>query len=123
MDAVSINLPMPPTTNHLRTPIRMGRNARLITSPDARAWKEKADALLLLQPAPSSWDKGAPMHVSIYLWYPTRAGDIDNRTKAILDALEGHVYRNDRQIRQLVIEKGVDKTNPHVDVIVRRLDR
>ena len=45
--------------------------------------------------------KLAPMECRLfgaYLWDLPRGGDYSNRTKLILDALEGFVYKDDKQI-------------------------
>ena len=43
-------------------------------------------------------------------------GDFDNLAKAICDALNGIVYKDDSQIVRCVIEKRQDKENPRVEI-------
>ena len=43
-------------------------------------------------------------------------GDFDNLAKAICDALNGIVYKDDSQIVRCVIEKRQDKDNPRVEI-------
>ena len=45
-----------------------------------------------------------------------RKRDIDNFNKLWLDALEGVVYENDSQIKQLTLIKDYDKENPRIEV-------
>jgi Holliday junction resolvase RusA-like endonuclease len=42
--------------------------------------------------------------------------DLDNLSKAILDALEGVFYVDDRQVVDLYLHKKFDKENPRVEV-------
>lgn len=47
-------------------------------------------------------------------------GDFDNLAKAICDALNGIVYKDDCQIVKCVIEKHCDKVNPRAEIVVSR---
>ena len=47
-----------------------------------------------------------------------RFGDFDNLAKAICDALNGIVYKDDSQIISCHVEKHTDKENPRVEVTV-----
>lgn len=50
-------------------------------------------------------------------WYRARkAGDIDAILKVLLDALEGNLYANDKQVKRLTIEKLDDKKNPRIEL-------
>jgi len=45
-----------------------------------------------------------------------RRRDVDNFNKIILDALEGVVYEDDKQIQKLTITKDYSKENPRVEI-------
>ena len=45
-----------------------------------------------------------------------RKRDVDNFNKLWMDALEGVVYQNDSQIRQLTVIKNYDKENPRIEI-------
>lgn len=45
-------------------------------------------------------------------------GDFDNLAKAVCDALNGIVYKDDSQIVKCTIEKRQDKENPRIEVYV-----
>lgn len=54
------------------------------------------------------------------VWYrKRRAGDVDSILKAILDALQGHAYENDKQIKVLKVRREEDPTNPRAVVNVK----
>jgi Holliday junction resolvase RusA-like endonuclease len=59
--------------------------------------------------------------VSITLaWYRGRkSGDLDNRAKVALDALQGSLYLNDSQIVALHLYRYDDKANPRIEVSVQ----
>lgn len=45
-------------------------------------------------------------------------GDFDNLAKAVCDALNGVVYKDDSQIVKCTIEKRQDKENPRTEIFV-----
>jgi len=48
--------------------------------------------------------------------------DIDNRTKGVLDCLEGSIYTNDNQIDELIVRrKAIDKQNPRCVVRICKI--
>lgn len=57
--------------------------------------------------------------VTLHLYRPRRAGDLDNRIKVTLDALRGHAYADDDQVVELHAYRHDDKANPRVEVEVR----
>ena len=48
-----------------------------------------------------------------------RVRDIDNFNKLILDSMSGIVYRDDSQIKKLLIEMDYDKNNPRVEIKIK----
>jgi len=57
--------------------------------------------------------------VTITIYYATRRPDLDE--SVILDAMQGLVYLNDRQVKEKHIFWGLDKTNPRAEIIVELL--
>ena len=58
--------------------------------------------------------------VTITIYYASRRPDLDE--SVILDALQGLVYLNDRQVKEKHIFWGLDKTNPRAEIIVELLN-
>ena len=56
------------------------------------------------------------LKVTITIWYASRRPDLDE--SVILDAMEGHIYKNDRQVREKHIYWGLDPLNPRADITV-----
>lgn len=55
------------------------------------------------------------------VWYRARrSGDVDNRLKQSLDAMQGHLYFSDAQIADLRIERHEDKQRPRLEVLIAK---
>jgi Holliday junction resolvase RusA-like endonuclease len=93
----------------------IGKKPVAMQYADAKAVKyEKA-----IRDSVIAWYKGDPLDgpliVSIYAWikkpkssklaYPTTKPDADNIAKAVLDALNGILWHDDKQVCQLTIHK------------------
>ena len=57
--------------------------------------------------------------VEITMYYASRRPDLDE--SVVLDAMQGRVYANDRQVRKKCIEWGLDPDNPRVHIRVTPL--
>jgi Holliday junction resolvase RusA-like endonuclease len=52
-------------------------------------------------------------------WYrEARRGDLDNRLKVVLDALQGAMYDNDSQIAAIYAHRREDPRDPRIEVSV-----
>lgn len=114
METLRISLPWPPSVNHYwrSVPIRRAgggtRGTRVILSREGRAYRQEVQREWRRR-EPVDWSgplKGR-LEVKVMLLPPTRRKfDIDNRMKALLDALEhAGVYLDDGQIDRLEIER------------------
>jgi Holliday junction resolvase RusA-like endonuclease len=59
------------------------------------------------------------VHVEIDIFYTSRKPDLDE--SLILDALQGRVYRNDRQVRSKTVNGWIDSGNPRTVIRVSPL--
>lgn len=57
--------------------------------------------------------------VTIKIWYASRRPDLDE--SIILDAMQGLIYDNDRQVKIKRIEWGLDKENPRSEIFVQEI--
>lgn len=57
--------------------------------------------------------------VTITIYYGSRRPDLDE--SVILDAMQGLVYLNDRQVKEKHIFWGLDKERPRAEIIVEQL--
>ncbi len=52
----------------------------------------------------------------IWIYYASQRPDLD--PSVLLDALQGICYANDRQVRELHLYHGIDKTNPRASITI-----
>lgn len=58
--------------------------------------------------------------VYIKIYYATRRPDLDE--SLILDLLQGHAYKNDRQVKTKIILHGLDRDNPRSEIKINEID-
>ena len=54
--------------------------------------------------------------VTMTIYYASRRPDLDE--SLILDAMQGKIYANDRQVREKHVFHGLDRKNPRADIAV-----
>ena len=59
------------------------------------------------------------VHVDLDIYYASRRPDLDE--SAILDALQGKVYRNDRQVKSKFVRHHIDRESPRAIVRIETL--
>ena len=113
-----IRVPLPPSANALRIVCK----GRLITSPKYRAWQGEAEAKAMQESEsdPVQFLDNEPLEAFIVLQFKTRAGDLDNRIKPLLDLCENiNVFGNDRQIVKISAFRGPSADLPEARVTIR----
>jgi Holliday junction resolvase RusA-like endonuclease len=93
----------------------VGTRPALIKSQKALDYN---DAFRLQCPKLSPLMEG-DVSVSIRIYYASRRPDLDE--SVILDAMQGLVYLNDRQVKEKHIFWGLDKERPRAEIIVELL--
>ena len=101
---------------------RMAQNKRTgkmfpIKNEKVLAWVKgiQAEALACRPPRLLEGD----LSVSGTLYYPDRRSDLD--PSALIDALEGIVFTNDRQVKHWDIHHGLDKDHPRVEIVIEEI--
>ena len=119
MSDYEFDLPWPPSVNGMRAVFRN----RMITTKKGRDY-HKAVQLLMTDLNLSNEGIADRLHVSMVLNPPTlRKYDIDNRCKAVFDALSiSGFWLDDEQIDSLSIKKGEKVKSGLIKVRVTRLD-
>ncbi len=104
-----ISLPYPPSANVYWRNFQ----GRTVVSQEARNYKAQAGWLAKSQDVQLL---DGDIAVTLKLYRPQKKGDIDNRIKVLLDALQGVAFENDSQIVELHVFRYDDKNNPGVEV-------
>lgn len=112
---IRLVLPYPPSAN------RYWRNFRgnVVTSAEARSYKLE---VAYLAKHVGIEKLGGPVVVFVDIYRPRRVGDLDNRLKVLLDALQGVAYDNDSQVVEVHARRFDDKQNPRAELEVRVAD-
>jgi crossover junction endodeoxyribonuclease RusA len=106
---ISFTLPLPPSANRYWR--RAGKH--LYISQEARAYKR--DAAITARLA-SVKPLDGNLAVSLRIYRQRKAGDLDNKIKVCLDALNGIAYHDDNQIVEIHAYRYDDKANPRVEI-------
>jgi len=104
-------LPYPPSANRYWRIFR----GRAVTSQEALQYKRAVG--LLCQQARTKPLK-TPVTLSVEVFRPAKRGDLDNCLKVLLDALQGHMYLDDAQVKNMIVHRHEDPKAPRVVVVV-----
>jgi Holliday junction resolvase RusA-like endonuclease len=101
---------------------RLGKGGNIYTPAETRAYERRVK-VLALQAVRSheSWPMATslPVRVTLRLFFEnSRRHDADNVAKAILDAGNGVVWKDDDQVAELHVYKCLDAEKPRVEVSV-----
>lgn len=108
MTDLHFTLPLAPLVNRY---YRRGRNVTYL-SKEGREFKKAVAELLDMNPTHE------PVKVSITVYRKRKVGDVDGYAKACLDAMQGLVYDDDKQVTELHLYRRDDKADPRMEVRV-----
>jgi len=115
---IILNLPLPPSVNSYRTIFR----GRMGISKAGREFKAQVSDYVVEYRVPKLGKARLEMKVVIYP-RDRRKQDIDNRIKALWDALgDAGVFDDDEQIDVLIIERGEIKKGGGVLVFIDKIE-
>ena len=57
-----------------------------------------------------------PLVFTATIYYASERPDLDE--SVLLDALEGRIYKNDRQVREKHILHAIDRSNPRAEIVI-----
>tara|TARA_R100000655_G_scaffold34275_1_gene66890 strand:+ start:977 stop:1420 length:444 start_codon:yes stop_codon:yes gene_type:complete len=125
-----IILPFPPSGNTYYRSVRMGKSCRVLLSKAGREYKTNVKEVVDDYIAKTEFDEvpfpyEGRLMLHIRLHAPTRRMyDLDNRLKAVCDALEyAGIYIDDNQIDSITVRRGeVMKNNGRATVQIIELD-
>lgn len=105
----SFTLPYPPSLNNLYATVR----GRRVLSAEGRNYKEGVKLVLTM--AGIQKVSGA-IRLTVKVYRPRKAGDLDNTLKVVLDGITGVGWEDDRQVEHIHAYRFEDKVNPRVEV-------
>lgn len=105
----------PASKANSRRLVRIGGVSRLIKSAKALSY---VDAFNYQCPTLGPLFEG-DVHVEMEIYYASKRPDLDE--SAILDAMQGRIYRNDRQVKSKLVRWGLDRERPRCRVRVSAL--
>jgi crossover junction endodeoxyribonuclease RusA len=111
---VKITVDYPPSANRYWRHNR----GRIHRSTEADAYRQQV-ALLCATAGITPLE--GEVSVTMHFYRPAKRGDLDNRFKQILDALQSHAYHNDSQIAEIHATRRDDKHCPRVEIEVTTL--
>jgi len=110
----------PPSTSHIYKYRSAGKFIMGYMSKEGKDIKKQ-----YIQEMTEQWDDGVldeNLSVTVkYFWGDKRVRDIDNFSKLIFDAGTGIIWKDDSQIKELVLSMDYCKENPRVCMFINKL--
>ena len=106
----------PASKANSRKIVKFGNRMASIKSDKARRYWRSAEEQLPSDVVPTEKD----VCVEMVIYYSTRRPDLDE--SLILDIMQGHLYENDRQVKQKKIYWQLDRVNPSAIIRVTELE-
>ena len=106
----------PASKANSRKAVMFGKRPAFIKSDKARGYLAGFIAQCPKLPIPFN----GPVAVELNIWYASRRPDLDE--SLILDAMQGAIYVNDRQVQERHTYWGLDRTNPRCTITVRPIE-
>lgn len=117
MKDVNLTLPYPPSVNNMYGNRRNG--GRILTQA---GYRFKSDVAAIATISRSGYFEGE-VRVSANVYRARKSGDLDNRLKAVLDALTGVCWKDDDQVVEIHAYRYDDKSNPRVEVQITAITK
>lgn len=115
-EKIYITLPYPPSANKI---YRRGPRGQVMTTVDVRAYKKEV-WVLCRQAKVKPFATKYFLNFTMRVYRPQLAGDLDNRIKVALDALNGNAFWDDRQIVEIHAFRFDDADNPRIEVEIEQ---
>ena len=113
-----LTLPFPPSANRYWRTTRKGRVYKAEDARDYTHAVRSAELVQRLPGGPPPLGPGRRVGLRAVFYFPSLRGDLDNRIKVLLDALQGVAYADDKQVFELHARRELDRENPRVEIDV-----
>lgn len=111
--SITLTLSFPPSANRYW---RKTRTGTVYISGEAQAYREE---VMLMTRKVKKLEGDLSLTARFYR--PARRGDLDNRIKILLDALQKNCFKDDSQIAEIHAYRFEDKANPRVEVEITQI--
>ena len=104
-------------------PASKANSRRLVMHGKRPRFIKSAKALSFLESFQLQCQKVNPLleddlSITMTIYYSSRRPDLDE--SVVLDAMQGYIYKNDRQVKEKHVYWGLDKGNPRVEVSIAK---
>lgn len=106
---LELTLPYPPSANRYWRHFQ----GHTVVSAEAKQYRDEVAWRLL---ARGVSPLAGPIRVTLHVYRPRKARDLDNCLKVTLDAMQGGAYLSDAQIVELHALRFEDKHDPRIEV-------
>lgn len=96
---------------------RRARNGRMFMSKEGADWKARV-AIASVRAMNGRAPLEGPLVVRMAFFFQSRRSDIDGPLKPTMDSLQPAVMKNDIQVVEVHLAKGLDKELPRVEIQV-----
>ena len=119
---IELTLPEPPSINAYYRSIVIKGQVRVLLSAEGRAYKQDVLAHWLRRPPAQRKALEGPLAVHLAWHRARKVGDTDNRSKAVLDSLNGLAWMDDKQIVDLRITRHESPRNGRLDLTIEAIE-
>jgi Holliday junction resolvase RusA-like endonuclease len=119
---LTLSLPLPPSSNNAFANRKGGTGFGRVKSGRYRAWIKQADVYYALQRLGSKQPITGPYTCKM-VFPPRMRGDLENRSKLIMDWLVSRgLTPDDKHLQGLILERDNEFNTDHVWIVVRGAD-
>ena len=125
---IQAELPLAPTVNAAYPTVikykrgRWGQEpyACRVASLELRAYKKQVEELFLtvLRLPAGSWEGVSAIGYTVTVFVASRASDLDNRLKALQDAVVSYLGSNDNRVEEIHAYRRIDPASPRIEIEV-----
>ena len=114
-DAIHLRLPLPPSANRYWRHV----GKRVLLSREAREYRDACRLAAVAQHGDDLLSERVRVRADVYM---DLRGDLANREKQLMDALEGAVIVDDAQVWDLRLVRHLDRESPRVEVTIESME-
>jgi crossover junction endodeoxyribonuclease RusA len=121
MDLPKVNLTLPfgPYVNNMYITLMLKGKPVRVPSGQAKKYKKAVEKICNARDDLKPF--AGELRVEMKFYRPRRVGDLDGMFKAVIDALKGFAFEDDKQIVEIHAQRFDDKWKPRVEVEISEI--